>query len=94
MVPNHETPKGLRRPSTMTLSSRSIKSPEPSPTRFRNLEEEVGSSAAAAESEISGPFSFVGPQRKRFHADRRHAPYPFPCGVEELSRFDLCLRRR
>lgn len=87
VVPNHEAPKGARRPSTLTLSSRSLKSPEPSPTRSRDSEGELGRTATA-EQESWGPFTFVGPERKRFHANRQHAPYPFPCGMEELSRFD------
>jgi hypothetical protein len=32
-------------------------------------------------------FVYVGPERKRFHANRGQAPYPLPCGLEELSRY-------
>ena len=85
-VSNSEAFRRVRRPSTFTLSSRSIKSPEPSPTWEKYLDTESGGTSTA-EQENSGPFVFVGPERKRFHAKRQLAPYPFPCGLSELSRF-------
>jgi hypothetical protein len=85
VIPSYDSPKGHRRPSNLTVSSRSIQSPEPSPTRSRNIDEEMGRGVAAAQ-EHAGPFIFAGPEKKRFHADRELAPYPLPCGVEELSR--------
>ena len=91
VVPSYEAVKGPPRPSTLTVSpSRSVKSAEPSPTMTltRHLEEGM-SRKTSVEADASGHFSFVGPQRKRFHANRLEAPYPYPCGLEELSRFDL-----
>ena len=80
---------GPRRPSTLTVStvssSRGIgggRSPEPSPTRSR-----YGSTSEREDVIVQGPFMYVGPERKRFHAQRNEAPYPLPCGMEELSRY-------
>ena len=80
---------GPRRPSTLTVSTISSsrgagggRSPEPSPTRSR-----YGSTNGEREDFIvQGPFMYVGPERKRYHAQRNEAPYPLPCGMEELSR--------
>jgi hypothetical protein len=81
--------RAFRRPSTLTVSSIASsrgRSPEPSPTRerFRRgseitdvIEEEV----------VQGPFMYVGHQKRRFHPQRDLAPYPLPCGLEELSRY-------
>jgi hypothetical protein len=40
----------------------------------------------------SGPFVFIGPEKKRFHKNRDQAPYPLPCGLEELSRLATVIR--
>jgi hypothetical protein len=89
LMPNYESPTGQRRPSNLTVSSRGVQSSEPSPTRTRNLDEEMDRGVDDAGQDNAGPFIFVGPEKKRFHANRQHAPYPLPCGVEELSRFDI-----
>jgi hypothetical protein len=87
--PLKEDSRGPRRPSILTVSSLSSKahSPEPSPTRsrFRQGSSDVGNQVLGAVTQ--GPFMYVGPQRKRYHAHRNQAPYPLPCGLEELSRF-------
>lgn len=85
LIPNCDSPKGHRRPSNLTVSTRGIQSPGPSPTRIRNIDEEMGRGVDSAQ-ENAGPFIFAGPEKKRFHANRELAPYPLPCGVEELSR--------
>jgi hypothetical protein len=81
---------GPRRPSTtLTVSTASSskgigggRSAEPSPTRSR-----YGSTSEWEDVIVQGPFMYVGPERKRFHAQRNEAPYPLPCGMEELSRY-------
>src|SRR5579871_1578760 len=84
--------RGVRRPSALTLASSTgstgNRSAEPSPTRSRFTE-----TTEPNQSVQQGPFVFVGPGRKRFHAERIKAPYPLPCGLEELSRCVICLRR-
>jgi hypothetical protein len=87
VIPGYE--QLLRRPSTLTVStvnsSRGIgggRSAEPSPTRSR-----YGSTSEREGVIVQGPFRYVGPERKRYHAHRNEAPYPFPCGLEELSRY-------
>ena len=89
MIPNYEQSfplKESRQPANLSLlnSSKVVQSPEPSPKqdRFRK-----GSHGSVLGSVIEGPFMYVGPQRKRFHAVRLEAPYLMPCGMEELSRF-------
>jgi hypothetical protein len=74
--------RGPRRPSQLTMSTMSsgIHTPEPSPTRSRQLD------SGETVEEDNGPFVFIGPEKKRFHKNRKQAPYPLPCGLEELSR--------
>jgi len=75
-----------RRPSNLTLSSTiSTISGEPSPTKSR-VTEGTSPSYSFSGCVTQGPFTFVGPERRRFHAGRDKAPYPIPCGLEELSR--------
>jgi hypothetical protein len=77
-----------RRPSNLTVSSGSInlQSPEPSPTRSRyTMDTSISSSSHVTLTPER--FVYVGPERKRFHANRGQAPYPLPCGLEELSRY-------
>ena len=93
MIPGYEqlvkAGAGPRRPSTLTVStvssSRGIggaRSPESSPTRSRYV-----CTGDREDVIVQGPFIYVGPERKRFHAQRDEAPYPLPCGLEELSRY-------
>lgn len=77
-----------RRPSNLTLSSFTGVSPEPSPTRSR-CTRYTSMSSTSRETLTPEWFMFVGKERKRFHANRTLAPYPFPCGLEELSRYAL-----
>lgn len=80
--------RGPRRPSNLTVSTISSKghSPDPSPTRSRFRENgEIGNSSPGGI--VKGPFMYVGPEKKRFHAQKDEAPYPLPCGLEELSRY-------
>ena len=77
-----------RRPSNLTVSSitsSKAHSPEPSPTKSRFRENgDIGTGVMTGI--VKGPFMYVGPEKKRFHAKRSEAPYPLPCGLEELSR--------
>src|SRR5438045_7302698 len=80
-----------RRPSNLTVSTISSKgqSADPSPTRSRFRESgdiSGGGNGGSPAGIVKGPFVYVGPEKKRFHAQRIQAPYPLPCGLEELSR--------
>jgi len=92
VIPNYETAFPLkddhnfRRPSNLTVSTTASwksRSPDSSPTKSRFRQGSDGETGI-----IQGPFMYVGPQRKRFHAQRNEAPYPIPCGLEELSRYN------
>lgn len=83
--------RAFRRPSTLTVSSVASsrgRSPEPSPTRER-FRQENDNGNQIEEGIIEGPFMYVGHKKRRFHAQRDSAPYPMPCGLEELSRYGL-----
>jgi hypothetical protein len=95
--PLKDSVRAIRRPSILTVSSVASsrgRSPEPSPTRERFRQ---GSETAdeIVEGIVEGPFMYVGHKKRRFHAQRDSAPYPLPCGLEELSRYDLlqCQKR-
>jgi hypothetical protein len=86
--PVKDDPQGPRRPSNLTVSSRTSSkahSPEPSPTKSR-FTENGDMAHGDITGIVKGPFMYVGPEMKRFHAKRTEAPYPLPCGLEELSR--------
>src|SRR5262245_45584208 len=78
--------RGPRGPSNLafpsSIGSVETRSPELSPTKSR-----CSDAGETSQSVFKGPFIFVGPDGKRFHADRQRAPYPLPCGLEELSRY-------
>src|ERR1700734_968424 len=81
--------RDARRPSQLTVSTMSSgghNTPEPSPTRSRPVD------SVEKKEEDSGPFVFIGPEKKRFHKNRDQAPYPLPCGLEELSRLATVIR--
>jgi hypothetical protein len=96
VIPNYEQVFALKeqvrgvpqRPSNLTLSSVSLmgRSPEPSPTRSR-FKEDIGVGTSLPAIPTPGSFTFVGPEKTRFHSDRDKAPYPLPCGLDELSRY-------
>lgn len=95
MIPNYDQAflvkddsRGSRRPSNLTLSSKASSkahSPEPSPTKGR-FRENGDMANDVITGIVKGPFMYVGPEKKRFHAKTNEAPYPLPCGLEELSR--------
>ena len=94
MIPNYDQAfpiRDSRRPSQLTVSSYTSSkggvghSPEPSPIRSKtrvNGDETDGGT-------VKGPFMYVGPDKRRYHAERDTAPYPFPCGLEELTRYHI-----
>ena len=95
MIPNYDQTfpvkddsRGPRRPSNLTVSSKNSSKPhsrEPSPTKSR-FRENGDMADRVITGIVKGPFMYVGPEKKRFHAQRNEAPYPLPCGLEELSR--------
>jgi len=96
VIPNYDTAfpiRDSRRPSQLTVSSyassKGAHSPEPSPTKLK-----ARTNGETGDEVVRGPFAFVGPERKRYHARRDTAPYPLPCGLEELSRYKHPSKRR
>ena len=94
VIPNYDQTFPLKddsqgsRPSNLTLSSitsSKAHSPEPSPTKSR-FRENGDMANDMMTGIVKGPFMYVGPEKKRFHAKRSEAPYPLPCGLDELSR--------
>jgi hypothetical protein len=86
--PLKDDSRASRRPSNLTLSSKTsskARTPEPSPTKSR-FRENGDMPNDMITGIVKGPFMYVGPEKKRFHAKRSEAPYPLPCGLEELSR--------
>jgi hypothetical protein len=77
--------RGMRRPPNLSFSALSTgHSPETSPSLYRVS---PGSDCGNAVSSVGpGPFIYVGPQKTRYHAFGAYAPYPLPCGLEELTR--------
>jgi len=99
VIPHYEQHfQSFRRPSNLALSfdSSTTQSPEPSPTRTRFTREPSETSlpqsttpSLTSNDIVKGPFRFVGPEKQRYHASRLEAPYPLPCGLEELSRMNM-----
>src|ERR1700736_4565408 len=88
-VPTLKDAGRMRKPTHLKTLSRSgsVQSQEPSPTKSRFADPMSVRSASLVNVTPDPLFVFVGPERKRFHANRGEAPYPFPCGLEELSRY-------